>query len=266
MKIVVYASNLNMGSIDSKMGCVVRGFQRHGIAVQVNKPGQLDKCDLAVCWGVRRPHQMRTGRRSLIVERAYVGDRFYWTSLGYDGLNGRADFVNRNVKPDRWDGLFSEYMRPWRDRIDGEYVLVAGQVPSDMSLRGLNAPDLYAKVRDSLASLGVPAVFRPHPKAEGVRVPGMGLCRRKSLTEALERALWVVTINSNTAVDAVLSGVPSVTLDVGAMAYMVTGHDPRTVPPTPDRTEWAHGLAYTQWSPEEIARGDAWDHLKHGMD
>ena len=30
------------------------------------------------------------------MERAYISDRFTWTSLGFDGLNGRAKFPQIN--------------------------------------------------------------------------------------------------------------------------------------------------------------------------
>lgn len=265
MKVVVYGTMMKMGSVDSRLGCVVNGFRRHGIIPDLRKHGDFVKCDLAVCWGTRRPHQMRTGTRSLIIERGYIGDRFHWTSVGYDGLNGRADFCNREVGGHRWDTLFSKYMRPWKNTTKGKYILLAGQVPNDMSLRGLDTGKMYEQVRLAAENAGIPLLFRPHPKAPHVRIAGIPNVQSGNLTDDLGRALWVVTINSNTSVDAVLQGIPTVTMDKGSMAYDVTGHDPGKMPPSPDRTKWAHSLAFTQWSPDEISMGKAWDHLKSGM-
>ena len=87
-----------------------------------------------------------------------------------------------------------------------------------------------------------------------------------TMDEALARAKWVVTYNSNAGVLATLAGIPTVTCHRGAMAWEVTGHDPLVCPPQPDRTAWTNRLAWTQWTDEEIARGDAWDHLRVGME
>jgi hypothetical protein len=38
------------------------------------------------------------------------------------------------------------------------------------------------------------------------------------------------------------------------MAWDVTGHE-LEMPPTPDRTAWAHALAWKQWSREEMESG-----------
>ena len=86
-----------------------------------------------------------------------------------------------------------------------------------------------------------------------------------SLADCLADARWVVTFNSNSGVDAVLAGVPTVAVDQGAMAWAVTGRDPTVQPPTPDRSTWAAELAWCQWTLDEIKKGVAWDHLRAGL-
>jgi hypothetical protein len=66
-----------------------------------------------------------------------------------------------------------------------------------------------------------------------------------------------VTLNSSVAVDAVLSGIPAVTMDEAAMAWDVTSHSPEDVV-TPARDEWLHWLAWTQWTHDEIRSGVPW--------
>jgi hypothetical protein len=60
-------------------------------------------------------------------------------------------------------------------------------------------------------------------------------------------------------------GVPCITLHEKAMSWEVTRHDFTQLDDLwyPDRTQWAHDLAYAQWSPQEIEDGSAWDHLRH---
>ncbi len=264
----------------------IEGFRRHGIEPVVLPAGQSAPCDLAVVWGVRFPTDVASGRRYLVFERAYVGDRYYWTSIGFDGLNGYADFRNSNSPSDRWEKYFAGVMQPWRGH-EGKHVLIAGQKPGDQSLRGLNTFEWCIRVATEIESAGRAVKVRRHPKAQNAMYPfrdvmtyGERMRVREErllakrifsdptcdIAQDLQNASWLVTYNSNSAVDAVLAGVPAVTCDPGSMAWPVTGHDPTSPPPMPDRTQWAYDLAYTQWSPDEVRNGDAWDHLRGGME
>lgn len=260
MKVVVYVNNPKVPIWAS----VLKGFDRHGLEYVIRRPGQIENCDLAVIWGVRNRQAIVRAKRTLVVERGYVGDRFHYTSMGFDGLNGYAQFYNDNFDSKRWDNVFSEHMRPWRRNRNG-HVLLLGQVPSDMSLAHINYRQWMVSVVSQLTRTGHSVKFRPHPKARWLLCPGVPVAGESTLKEAALSASYVVAFNSNSLVDCVLYGVPAVACDMGSMAYPVTGHDPLVNPPKPDRTKWAHKLAYTQWSPEEIARGDAWDRLKEGL-
>jgi hypothetical protein len=47
--------------------------------------------DAICCWGWRRGREwFAKGYDVLVMERAYLDNRFVWTSLGWNGLNGRA--------------------------------------------------------------------------------------------------------------------------------------------------------------------------------
>jgi hypothetical protein len=73
-----------------------------------------------------------------------------------------------------------------------------------------------------------------------------------------------VTFNSNSGVEAVVDGVPTLSFDIGSMVYEVSGHllDDIEEPKRFDRTQWLANLCYAQWNPEELRNGEAWDHLK----
>jgi hypothetical protein len=71
-----------------------------------------------------------------------------------------------------------------------------------------------------------------------------------------------VTFNSNSAVDAVLAGVPAYVEDEGGMAFDVASHTVGEIH-RPDRAQWAHDLAYCQWTVDEMASGATWEHLWH---
>jgi hypothetical protein len=188
-----------------------------------------------------------------------------WTSAGYDGLNGYADFCNQESPADRWERLYGDNtLQPWRGH-SGNYVLVMGQVLGDASLQNVDICEWYAETSRLLIEAGLKVGFRPHPNWPHFDpLPGVEHITG-TLDEALAQAKWVVTWNSNSAVDAVVRGIPAVTCDRGSMAWDVTGHDPVEPPPMPDRRPWVHRMAYTQWTMQEIAVGDMWAHLRQGM-
>ena len=264
MRAHVYARRTSGGGVSEHMKAISAGLKRHGVSVDVRPPGNPAPCDLAVVWGVRKAREMESGRRALVLERGYVGDRMgMWTSVGFDGLNGRADFRNAGMDSARWDRLFAPYMSEGFEEGSGDYVLVMGQVDGDAALRGMSVERWARSVVAEIRRHGLPVRFRPHPKGRpvnaGCEVAG------GSLSEALGRAMWAVTYNSNSGVDAILQGVPAVSMDPGSMVWSVTGRTSYQAPPQPDRSVWASEIAWTQWSLEEIRRGDAWDHLRGGL-
>jgi hypothetical protein len=236
------------------------GFKRHGLNANILPIHNRSKCDLAVCWGVRNG-AAQNGQRALIFERGFLGDRYHWTSIGYDGLNGYGDYCNAHSPADRFEKYWAKDMKPWRDDVDRP-VLLAGQLRGDASLSGLDNDAWCLKVKALLERDGpFKVIHRAHPLSAVGKVQNAA-----PLTDALKDAAWLVTYSSNSAVEAVFNGVPAVTVDPCCMAYFPTGHDLLARPPKPDRTQWARDLAYCQWAPEEIANGDFWEHLKKGMD
>lgn len=272
MKIHVYMRQQSRavgGGISPHMINCVEGLRRHGLDVSVFEPGVVSDCDLAVCWGVKKTAAIASGRRALVFERGYVGDRFYWTSVGYDGLNGRADFLAYSKDDSRKKMLLAhcpDLLKPWRG-VSGSYVLVMGQVPGDASLAGIDIFSWYTDTVALLRRAGHEVRFRYHPLAVRARaIPGT-ITARGSLEDAFAGAKWVVTYNSNSAVDAILAGIPTITTDIGSMAWSVTEHHPcQITQDEPDRETWLNDLAWCQWSPEEIRNGDFWDHLRVGME
>lgn len=199
------------------------------------------------------------------MERAYLGNRFEWVSLGWNGLNGRATFPDIDDGGDRFRQHFGEL----HDQDgEGEYALIAGQVPGDASLRGRDLDAWYADQAGHAAEVyDLPVKFRPHPIAVERKlskpVPGTQIST-DTLADDLARAAVVITYNSNTAVDAVLAGCRTVAADEGSMAYPVTDHCIGAYG-THDRETWAHRMAWKQWLLAEIADGSALEHVLRAM-
>lgn len=240
------------------------GLARHGLAPVRRAAGDWAPCDVAIVWAHRdadlHAMQRAAGAHYLVMERGHIGDlamRRAWTSLGFDGLNGRATRPDL-ADPDRFERHFGHLLRPWR--AEGDYLLLMGQVPGDAAVAGTDIERWYAETAERIAlTAGLPVVYRPHPMAGPVRdVPGT-LRLEGRLDGALDGAAAVATWNSNSAVDAVLAGVPTWACDAGSMAWAVAGHDLAQLPPRPDRSEWAARLAWCQWTLGEMADGTAWE-------
>lgn len=235
------------------------GLERHGWKVSMEP--LYKAADLVVFWGVRRGGDIAVQRRHgavCILERGYVGDRHEWTSVSFGGgLNGRGKFYGPFQDASRWEKHFAGLMKPWRST-DG-YALVLGQVPTDMSLIGTDGPKFWAYAQEELRKQGFEVRFRPHPLADRPGTPKAG----PSIEQDLAGARFAVAWNSNSTVDAVLAGVPSITMDEGAMAWPVTGHA-LEMPPAPDREAWAHALAWKQWRLDEMQSGYCWEFVGGG--
>ncbi len=242
------------------------GLKAHGIAVNVSREA-IEPSDLLVVWGVRHPGSFAMQRRRgeiCVLERGYIGDREKWTSVSFGGrLNGRAEFRGVRDDPGRFEANFPGRLKDWKRRFG--YALIMGQVPGDQSLVGVNIAKWYADTAKRLRRMGFADVgFRPHPLSHHVKVPGVTAVKG-SLAEAFDGAAFVVTWNSNSGVDAVLDGIPTVAMDEGSMAYEVSGHEIGR-PPTPERYGWASALAWKQWTEDEIRSGECWEHVKHGRE
>lgn len=241
-----------------------QGLAVHGIAAEQSAPPRYRPCDLSITWGHKMDHVLNGQRGNnlpyLILEHGYFGDRNTNISCGFNGLNRDAEFHNACSPPDRWEKHGAGRMKPWRT--DGEFVLVCGQVVGDRSLiRCPDYPAWIAKACEAAKVYGLPVYFRPHPKFAGFQAP-VPIRTGVPLDQELERAAAAVCWNSNSAVEAVLAGVPTVVCDPGSMAWPVCAHGLGAPLIRPDRQQWVHDLAYAQWTLDELASGAAWAHLR----
>jgi len=261
-------------------GAFAQGLRRHGVPVEVaGVPDRtrLPSVEFVVFWGHRQQalidHQRRTGRHYLVLERGYFGDRFQLTSCGWDGLNGHADFCNAGRPADRW----RKHGAPMADwQTSGSYALICGQVSGDAAVAGVNLAHWYERAAALIQKSwpGLPVKFRPHPLSrQNVAPAGLKITSR-TLKEDLRDAVFTVAYNSNSGVDSLLAGVPTYCGSPGSMAAPLAPMlvNPGALEELPrwvrfeDRAQWAHDLAYCQWTHEEIATGDAWDHLKQKLE
>lgn len=250
---------------------MIEGLRKHNLKPIIKHQfSSRDIPDLAITWAHKRDDLINcmtsNNNPYLVMERGYVGDRFKWTSCGFNGLNGRADFCNNHITDSsRWNTHFKQYMTDsYKDTSKGEYALVIGQVIGDAALKHVNIFDWYTERIKELNSLGIPVLFREHPlnKKDFVRFNlKYQTDTNEYLEDSLSKAKFVVTFSSNSGVVSVLNGVPVLTYDQGSMVYNITGHSINSII-NPDRQDWANKIAWCQWSEDEIRSGEAWEHLR----
>lgn len=142
MKVALVASPCAPHQINC-CNALEEGFAWHGIPTVRVAHSSLAQTDIVACWGWRNAKQHHdAGRRVLVMERGYIGDRTAWTSLGWNGLNGRATFPEVDDDGERFMRHFPEALQP--EKPDGDYVLLIGQVPGDASIEGHNMERWYA--------------------------------------------------------------------------------------------------------------------------
>lgn len=237
---------------------LILGLRALGLRVNIS-PAANTSSVYAACWGWRLGSVLRTrGCQVLVMERGYIGDRFEYTSLGWNGLNNYAAFPEYADDAGARFRAHGGVIKPWRE--GGDYVLILGQVRGDQSLQGRDLTAWYAEAADAARKrYGKPVYFRPHPLAgqKGFSsVPGVPEMPPCSLDEALAGALFTVAYNSNSCLDSVLAGVPCYAGDRGTMAWDLCAHDIGRIV-RPEREAVAHRVAWTQWARSEIESGEA---------
>lgn len=217
----------------------------------------------------------------IIVERGFVRREDYW-SVGIGGINGRADFA----VPADCDGRRAEALHAAPAEIGWErdgYLLVAGQVPWDVSVQDTDHVAWCRETVDRVKRLGFEVRFRPHPLARGTDYDVAAVQDTRALAETLGGARAVVTWSSTLGVDALLAGVPVIAMNRGSMAWPIAAHSLKALvglrfPPTahwlqaldelrlPDTAHWFARLAHCQWSVEEMRAGLPWRQLAPALE
>lgn len=242
------------------------GLRNHDIDVSFFTSLPDADADFAVCWGWRCGLRIKQyfGGPILVLERGYF-DRFEWTSLGWDGLNGRARFTKVD-DASRFQKHFGHLLQPWKEA--SGYALIAGQVNGDTALVGVDIHKWYRETAVSLYKQGWDVKFRQHPVEveRGVKLPTVPFAEvlTGSLDDAFSDAGLVVTYNSNTATDAIMAGVPVYAADQGSMVYDLASRDFNPI--KPDRTNRLHEMAWMQFALEEIKDGFAWEIARGSME
>ncbi|WP_055048732.1 tetratricopeptide repeat protein [Devosia sp. A16] len=197
--------------------------------------------------------------------------------VALDGaLGDDADFCAANSPPDRWEAQRRELgLEVAAYRRSGRHVLILGQVGRDASLRGLDIAQWLGETARAVRERSDrPIRVRLHPSMRWRdREKAIAACSEvadltispieNTFSADINDAWTCITYSSGGAVDALLAGVPPICLSPANLAYRLcsTSLDDIEAPLEPDRAQFLCDLAYSQWTPVEMANGAAWRHL-----
>lgn len=193
------------------------------------------------------------GGTVLVAENGYVNGRhdggdYYAIARRFH--NGRGQWHVGG--PERWTALGAE-LKPWRN--DGDHILVAAN--RSFGARGAIMPTNWAEdVERRLKKLTKrPIVKRLHP---GNNAPGVPLDRH------LRNAWAVVIWSSSVGVRALIEGIPVVCEAPWWICKAAAGaalHMEVETPYMGERQAALNGLAWAQWTVNEIASGEPFRYL-----
>jgi len=220
-----------------------------------------------------------------LIGRGPVTDIFQdeWYRIGVNGFladTGRFYRQNKSYTSERWDTIKTKLgveLKPWKDSGEGNYIVVALQLPGDASLRGTNiskwAAETVHKLRqetDRPIIVRTPQLDREFDREnilEITRIEGVSLVKgtRDNLFDMIDNAYATVTYSSGFGIDSVIRGVPTIAMDPGNFAYSLGNNKLSQINDlvrSSDREQWLYNLSWAQWSREEIKSGKAWDHIR----
>jgi len=276
MKQITIITNKDLMHQESFAGKLAAGLQAHGYEVLRSTSEKMSQIttQMVACWGWRIGSKARAaGRDVLVMERGYIGDRYHWTALGWNGLNGRSKWPKvtpEQLEMHRFEKYHGTLLRPLREFSAGHYLMVIGQVPGDMSLGGKDLRGFYRAKADWLwEKFGKQIMLRPHPldkrsyEDQFAGLQNVHAISHGPLDLALSGACGVICYNSNTAVDCALAGIPCEVNDEGSMVFRLFSRPlsaaPRSTEELIARETLLKKLAWRQWTPQEIAAGTPWE-------
>jgi hypothetical protein len=259
------------GSAEKTCAAMAKGIARCGddVAVRTDLDNRMEGFDVAILWGFVASCQ------NVIKSCRTAGIPFLFFDMGYwardkgffkVACNDRHPdkyFMRRPKPADRFNRL-GLTIEPWQRNTTG-YILLAGMSGKASWSWGWGNEDYERRTIAELRKYtDRPIVYRPKPSWSAAKpLSGARFDVKTPLRTALAEAHCVVSHHSNVGCDALLAGVP--TFNKLGAASILGPYELRKIekPNYPEgREQWAHNLAYCQWSLAEMTTGECWDFFK----
>ena len=249
--------------------------------------------DVAVIWSLLW-HGKMTGNRGVwnefrkqgkpvvVLEVGGLNRNVTW-KVGIDGINGRANFCNKENLDEYRPKKLGIKLKPWN--LVGENIIICGQHQKSEQWKNLPHIDQYYENRivEIRNHTDAPILIRDHPrhkrsihyttelnlkKKYGVKYTTAnhveGTYDNFDFYKALKNAKLVVSESSNPAMEATINGVAAWT-GPESLTYPVSVHPKNLNDLRPNRKQWLLELTHTEWAINEIADGLPWSRLLNSL-
>ena len=279
--------------------------KEHGIDLRLSYDPEIEKCDVAIQFGtikersaehhVTRQSIRKNANSIVFIETPLLGRKITKNSIhdyyriGVNGfLNNDGLFYNeQSIDINRLNLLKNNLEIPefngWKDHTKGN-ILILLQLPGDASLRGQRLSEWIIDTIKEIRSFTERTIsVRFHPamsdkgRAELFSEIGPLLFENfknifwndgitRTLIQDLDDAGVCVSYSSGSCIDAVLHGVPCITIDEGNLTYPISSHRLENIsnPKLASKDEinkWLTLLANSQWSEQEMISGLVWSKI-----
>ena len=255
----------------SLVGKFWRGIEKHGFEVEQHHPQAADPynyphCEIAIMNGLRnhlvvgRDELLKKGKNAIVFDLGYIDRSASGRPNGYYqvGLNRIGWVPDFTCPSDRFDNL-GVTVKPLDTR-DTDKVLVCGQKFGDPQ-HGMDEEEhrkFLAKTCREFRDRGFEVEFRHHPRSE-CHIKGFNTRNEKPLEEILHEYKFIVTYNSTSGVEAILSGTPVIAVGEEVHYEEISSYvndSGELINPSHEAVlNYLHRLAYAQWKREEIEEG-----------
>jgi hypothetical protein len=240
----------------------------------------LPEVDVAVLFGLKArgdqvwQQYVAAGKTVLLLDKGYTwhcgsqGSRHWRISI--NDFHPLAYFQQSPQPPDRWELLQLPIVRRPPDAVPAGQILYVGASQKYYHWRGLGSEAAFAAatLEEAKKYTTKKLVYRARRTDNTVPpLPGIEYGDPDAdLLGEFAKTSHLVTYSSNAAVEAVLCGLPVTVLGDGMARPLaqttIQEVDNPYYPPTEKVQQWAHDLAYCQWTAEEIAAGRMWQHIE----
>lgn len=238
---------------------------------------EVADCDVACMVGVKSAElwqaHVRAGRHAIMFDKGYTRHARpgavkiweYWR-VAVDG-HQPTRFVAANMGKFTDERAFPLQLPLQGWRAKGTKILIAGSSEKYHQFHKLSHPTRWTeKVVEEIRQHDTwrEIVYRPKPSwREATPIDGATFSTGEvSIEEALRDCWAVVTHGSNACFESVICGIPVIVLG-DAIAKPISSTQLAELPDPKlasfkDRHDWLNAIAYTQWTEQEFASGDAW--------
>jgi hypothetical protein len=237
----------------------------------------LEQCTHAVFYGLEgrvplifRDFATNPAKRAIYVDLGYWGRREGGRFDGYHkvSVNNRhpTAYFRRPQHDRRRIAHFRDFLaQPWS--MGGDHILLAGMGDKGALAEGFHPEEWERQAVEIIrAHTDRRIVYRPKPSWKKAKpLPGCEYVDSKSRVVELDlvNCHAIVTHHSNVAVDGLVAGIPAFCVGGVAAPFSSPRLERIERPEFPDgRDAWMADIAYTQWTPVEMAAGLCWAHLR----